>query len=231
MPQKCAINEKEYPEKEGLLWQQLRPSVQEFLKSLNNGLKDDDFLSYEAVNQILHSYILQIIAEEARSGKELEKRIKRQFHSDEELKPLHEHMREAPLTYGQRVADKIADFGGSWTFILSFLFILLMWIGTNVYYLNNKGFDPYPFILLNLVLSCIAAMQAPVIMMSQNRQEDKDRERAEYDVKVNVKAEKEVRLLHEKLDHMLLHQHQNMVELYQLHLDMMQQMQQRWDKK
>jgi uncharacterized membrane protein len=109
---------------------------------------------------------------------------------------------------------------------MSFIFV---WMGINVFYLFNKGFDPYPFILLNLILSCLAALQAPVIMMSQNRQEDKDRERAEYDFKVNLKAETEIRLLHEKLDHILLHQNQSMVELFQLHLDILQQMQHRID--
>ncbi len=102
-------------------------------------------------------------------------------------------------------------------------------MAANILLLSDKGFDPYPFILLNLVLSCLAALQAPVIMMSQNRQETKDRKRAEYDFKVNLKAEIEVRLLHEKLDHMLLYQHHNTSEMFQLQIDMMQQIQQRWD--
>lgn len=102
--------------------------------------------------------------------------------------------------FGDRMADKIADFGGSWTFILSFIGFLLVWISFNIYWLNNKGFDPYPFILLNLLLSCVAALQAPLIMMSQNRQEEKDRERAKEDLKINQKAEEEIRSLHEKLD-------------------------------
>lgn len=114
---------------------------------------------------------------------------------------------ENPSTFGDRMADKIADFGGSWTFILSFLSFLLVWILFNIYWLSNKGFDPYPFILLNLLLSCIAALQAPVIMMSQNRQEEKDRERAKEDLKINQMAEEEIRSLHEKLD-LLIKQHE-----------------------
>ncbi|RFS13767.1 DUF1003 domain-containing protein [Emticicia sp. C21] len=112
-----------------------------------------------------------------------------------------------PLSFGDRMADKIADFGGSWTFILSFMGFLLIWISFNIYWLSNKGFDPYPFILLNLILSCIAALQAPVIMMSQNRQEEKDRERAKEDLKINQKAEEEIRSLHKKLD-LLIKQHE-----------------------
>lgn len=221
------INEKNYEQSDGVLWKELRPSVQEFLKKSHPDWKDSDFVSYNALNGVLHTYILELVAEEEKTGKELIRKIKHRFNTDENLKPLHEQIKDTPTTYGERVADKIADFGGSWTFIISFIVLILIWIGFNVYYLSNKGFDPYPFILLNLVLSCLAALQAPVIMMSQNRQEDKDRIRAEYDVKVNVKAEMEVRMLHEKLDHLLLHQHQNMVELYQLHLDLIQQIQQR----
>lgn len=106
-------------------------------------------------------------------------------------------------TFGQKVADKVAAFGGSWTFIISFFVFILLWIGVNVYFLTNKGFDPYPFILLNLILSCLASLQAPIIMMSQNRQEEKDRERAKKDYEINLKAENEIQLLQEKLDKLI----------------------------
>jgi len=107
------------------------------------------------------------------------------------------------LTRGQRISDKVARFGGSWTFINIFLMVLAAWIVFNVLAPAGKDFDPYPFILMNLVLSCIAAFQAPVIMMSQNRQEEKDRQRAENDYMVNMKAELEVRSLHQKVDLLL----------------------------
>lgn len=110
---------------------------------------------------------------------------------------------DANLTFGQRVADRIADFGGSWTFILLFLGVIIVWMAINVWYMGNRGFDPYPFILLNLLLSCLAALQAPVIMMSQNRQEERDRERARQDYEVNLKAESEIRLLQQKMDLLL----------------------------
>jgi uncharacterized membrane protein len=115
------------------------------------------------------------------------------------------------LTIGQRTADKIATFGGSWTFIISFFTILAVWIAFNVYALHNKGFDPYPFILLNLILSCLASIQAPIIMMSQNRQEEKDRERAEWDLKINEKAESEIRVISKKLS-ILMTQHQGLAD-------------------
>lgn len=110
---------------------------------------------------------------------------------------------ENKIAFGQQLADKVAAFGGSWTFISIFFIFIIGWIGFNMYWLANKGFDPYPFILLNLILSCVAAIQAPVIMMSQNRQEEKDRERAKNDYEVNVESEKEIRALSKKIDEIL----------------------------
>lgn len=96
---------------------------------------------------------------------------------------------EESLSFGDKIADKIADLAGSWVFIISFVIVLLLWITTNSIHLLYRQFDPFPFILLNLVLSCIAALQAPIIMMSQNRQETKDRIRAEHDYEINLKSE------------------------------------------
>nr|HRD08710.1 DUF1003 domain-containing protein [Saprospiraceae bacterium] len=125
------------------------------------------------------------------------------------------------LTLGQRLADKVASFGGSWSFIVTFLLFMAVWIGSNIFLLKDRSFDPYPFILLNLILSCIAALQAPIIMMSQNRQEEKDRERAKKDYMINLKSELEIRLLHEKIDHLIIHQQQELLEIQQLQIDMM----------
>lgn len=130
------------------------------------------------------------------------------------------------LSFGERLAGHIAEFGGSWRFIIIFGSVLLSWIGLNVYFLS-KAFDPYPFILLNLVLSCLAAVQAPVIMMSQNRQESKDRLRAEEDDRINLKAELEIRKLHEKLDHVLLQQWERMLEIHQMQVEMMNEIAER----
>lgn len=122
-------------------------------------------------------------------------------------------------TLGERIADRMASFGGSWTFILSFLFVLVLWITANIWLLGNKGFDPYPFILLNLVLSCLAALQAPVIMMSQNRQEQKDRDRARNDYLVNLRAEVELRSLHRKLDLSVEDQFQHLCAIQQKQIE------------
>src|SRR5208337_4273587 len=102
--------------------------------------------------------------------------------------------------------DRLADFGGSWTFITIFAGVFVVWIGINTFIFVEKPFDPYPFILLNLVLSCLAAIQAPVIIMSQNRQEARDRMNAEHDFQVNLNAEMEIHQLHRKIDHLLINQ-------------------------
>ena len=128
---------------------------------------------------------------------------------------------EGLRTSGERVADRMAEFGGSWKFILIFLGILGGWIVVNSYVLLRRPFDPYPFILLNLVLSCLAAIQAPIIMMSQNRQEAKDRLRSMHDYQVNLKAEIEIRGLHEKIDHLIFKQWQRLLEIQEIQTELM----------
>jgi uncharacterized membrane protein len=126
-------------------------------------------------------------------------------------------------SFGEAAADAVAAFGGSWTFILSFCFLLVCWMLLNVTGAVFAVFDPFPFILLNLLLSCIAALQAPIIMMSQRRQEAKDRLRAENDYKVNLKAELEIRHLHDKIDHQLARQWERLVEIQQIQIEMLEE--------
>ena len=127
---------------------------------------------------------------------------------------------EAAMTFGERIADRVAKFGGSWTFIMIFGGVLLVWMAINTWVLVRRPFDPFPFILLNLVLSTLAALQAPVIMMSQNRQAEKDRLQATQDYQINLMAEIEIRDLHDKMDglrykqwHELWHMQQRQLEL------------------
>jgi uncharacterized membrane protein len=131
---------------------------------------------------------------------------------------------EKSITFGQRVADRVGTFGGSWIFIGTFFLLLAIWIGVNSVALVSRPFDPYPFILLNLMLSCLAAIQAPIIMMSQNRIEARDRLRSENDYQVNLKAELEIRHLHEKLDVLLKHQWQKLLEIQQIQMDFMKEL-------
>ena len=131
---------------------------------------------------------------------------------------------EQKWTFGERLADKIASFGGSWSFLICFTVFITLWIGMNTMAIVTKPVDPYPFILLNLILSCIAAIQVPVIMMSQNRQEAKDRLRSQNDYQINLKAELEIQHLHEKLDHLLQHQWERLVQIQEIQLDLLSEM-------
>ena len=129
---------------------------------------------------------------------------------------------EQGLTFGERLSDRIASFGGSWRFIIFFGGVLFVWIVINTAVLATRAFDPYPFILMNLILSCLAALQAPVIMMSQNRTEARDRARAENDYKVNLKAELEIRHLHEKIDHLLRKQYNRLFGIQQIQIELLE---------
>jgi uncharacterized membrane protein len=151
----------------------------------------------------------------------LEKQVVDAMQNDQLLTDKLNDDKTDKLSYGQKLADKVASFGGSWKFIIIFGAFLTVWMILNSILLAAKIFDPYPFILLNLILSCIAALQAPVIMMSQNRQEEKDRERAKNDYMINLKSELEIRLLHDKLDHLIVNQQEKLMEIQQIQIDMM----------
>ena len=127
-------------------------------------------------------------------------------------------------SFGERCADKIEAFGGSWKFIWLFAILLVLWMGVNTSIILAKPVDPFPYIFLNLILSCLAAIQAPVIMMSQNRQEERDRMRGENDYKVNMKAEIEIRAINEKIDKLLNDQWKHLLEIQQMQVDMIQDM-------
>jgi uncharacterized membrane protein len=158
------------------------------------------------------SFLIQILF------RKMSKSAYKHLFEEEKLVVSHIENEEEYLTLSSRLADKVAAFGGSWRFIIAFAVIIVLWIVVNVYWLNNRGFDPYPFILLNLILSCVAALQAPVIMMSQNRQEEKDRSRAQNDYLVNLKAEIELRNLHEKVDLLIIEQMKTLFEVQKIQL-------------
>ncbi|MBS7786950.1 DUF1003 domain-containing protein [Flavobacterium sp. CYK-55] len=210
----------EFPLSERVSCQFVSLSILDLIRQDYPGITDDDSISLSELNLYREKYIANYLSRGLGELSQLESNV---MNSLNENKLLVNQIDDLPahLSLGQRVADRVADFGGSWTFIISFGFFILIWIGLNVYWFANKGFDPYPFILLNLILSCIAALQAPVIMMSQNRQEEKDRERARNDYMINLKSELEIRMLHEKLDHLMLHQQQELIEIQKVQIEMM----------
>ncbi len=176
------------------------------------------------LNRIKGEYIQKVLQDEQGRLSSLEQEVLRSMKENEILSENTNQQFDRELTFGERIADKVAIFGGSWRFILSFLGFMALWIVLNALLLRGRPFDPFPFILLNLMLSCLAALQAPIIMMSQNRQEDKDRLRSENDYKVNLKAELEIRHLNEKIDHLIQYQWQHLLEIQELQLDLMQEM-------
>lgn len=183
------------------------------------GFTLDDYISFAELDNYRRKYLKEILTTEYGELDVLENQVLDAMHHNKLLSENVEPEIEERLTAGQRIADKIADFGGSWTFIIFFFAFILVWMGINLWFLSRDAFDPYPFILLNLILSCLAAIQAPIIMMSQNRKEQKDRQRSEYDYKINLKAELEIKLLHEKLDHLIVHQNKRLLEIQEIQSD------------
>jgi uncharacterized membrane protein len=190
------------------------------IKADNPEFTIDSCISVTELNDYRVKYISSYLQSEIGELSELENTVITSVKNSELLVHSIEES-EPKLTGSQKLADSVASFGGSWKFIISFGLFILIWISINILWFSNKGYDPYPFILLNLILSCIAALQAPVIMMSQNRQEEKDRERAKKDYMINLKSELEIRMLHEKLDHLILHQQQELIEIQKVQIEMM----------
>lgn len=181
-------------------------------------------------NQSLR-YVHQLMETEDKQLARLHQIVKESLEEESLLtRRLIEDAEQKKPTFGEGLADKVATFGGSWTFIMSFGAVLFSWIVLNSLFLMQKAFDPYPYILLNLVLSCIAALQAPVIMMSQNRKETKDRERAENDYLINLKSEIEIRHLHQKIDLSVVDQYQHLCEIQQRQIEILNDLQSKFDK-
>ncbi len=184
----------------------------------------------ECLSHFRADYVEDVLKDERGEISRLEAQVVESLKQQDLLaENINEAFSEA-RTLGDRLSDGMATLGGSWKFILGFLSALAIWIAFNSAALAAKPFDPYPFILLNLVLSCVAALQAPVIMMSQRRQESKDRLRAENDYKVNLKAELEIRHLHSKLDQLLTRQWQRLLEIQRIQIEMMEDMARRGGK-
>jgi len=225
------ISNQDFPLSDKVSAKSVRDSLLKFIKKENPNFGADNYLSLSELNYFRERYIADFLVTEMGELTDLERTVLTSLSDKTILTDKLEDEEEIPLTTGQRIADKVASFGGSWTFIISFFCFLMVWIALNVWILANKGFDPYPFILLNLILSCIAALQAPVIMMSQNRQEEKDRERSKKDYMINLKSELEIRILHEKIDHLILHQQQELWEMQRVQIDMMNDIFNKMEKK
>ncbi|MEG2100904.1 MAG: DUF1003 domain-containing protein [Flavobacterium sp.] len=217
---KSAISNIDFPISEKIYGKSIHDPILGLIVKDHPSFCDDDCIAVEELNQYRQKYISNYLSTEIGALSDLEKNVISSLKEDKSIVSIVEDEVET-RSIGQKIADQVADFGGSWTFIISFLAFIVIWIGSNVYILVNKGFDPYPFILLNLILSCLAAIQAPVIMMSQNRQEEKDRNRAKKDYMINLKSELEIRMIHDKIDHLIMHQQQELIEIQKVQIEMM----------
>lgn len=210
----------EFPASEKICGNVIRKPILQLIKADYPDFKDELFIALTELDVYREKYISSYLKSELGELTNFESKVKDSLYEGRLIVSEVED-ESNDFTVGQKIADKVASFGGSWTFIISFAIFIMIWISANIYILSNKGFDPYPFILLNLILSCLAALQAPVIMMSQNRQEEKDRDRAKKDYMINLKSEMEIRMLQEKLDHLIMHQQQELLEIQKVQIEMM----------
>jgi uncharacterized membrane protein len=185
---------------------------------------DQDVVCLPCLNRFRARYVTEALEAQIGELSSLDEEVVKSLREQELISENLNVESDAQLTVGQRIADRVAEFGGSWSFILTFGLVLVVWIAINTLAVLRRPFDPFPYILLNLVLSCLAALQAPVIMMSQNRQEARDRLRAEHDYRVNLKAELEIRHLHWKMDQLLTHQWRRLLEIQQIQTDLMEEL-------
>ncbi|WP_372683182.1 DUF1003 domain-containing protein [Desulfosarcina sp.] len=199
----------------------VRPAVVNEIRNDHPDLTVDGFICKDDLNRYRIRYVQSLLSSEQGEITTLDRDVLESLKQHEILTSNLNEEFVSKLTLGEFMADRIATFGGSWRFIIVFGSVLVVWILINTIALAAKPFDPYPFILLNLILSCLAAIQAPVIMMSQNRQEAKDRLRSEHDYRINLKAELEIRHLHEKVDHLLSRQWERLAEIQQIQIELL----------
>lgn len=191
----------------------VRHSVMESARKKYPHLLEQGFVCYPDLRQLNAIHFEKVIGEVRGEVTGLEKEVLQSIKTQELLSENPNVEFEEKISFGGKVADRVAAYGGSWSFIISFAVLLVIWMGMNSWLYAQNPFDPYPFILLNLVLSSLAAFQAPIIMMSQNRQSSKDRIKIENDYLVNLKAELQIRQLNARLEVFMKYQWQKINEL------------------
>jgi uncharacterized membrane protein len=225
--EKCAICSKEFPDSELIGGHGIRHELENSIRLDCPSWTDYSKICLADYSTYRDRYVQGMVEEEQGSVRNLESEVFRSIRDNEIVSQDVDADVQEKRGIGDRISDRVASFGGSWSFIIFFGVVLVVWIVVNTAVLVAKPFDPYPFILMNLILSCIAALQAPIIMMSQNRQEQKDRLRSENDYKVNLKSEIEIRTLHEKVDHLLLDQWSRMMKIQEIQIEMLNEIKNR----
>jgi len=202
----------------------LRPSLLRYVGQRRPDLLERGSVPRHLLPTLQAGYVEESLEQEIGEITDLERSVIESLRAQEVISENPAEQEAETRSFGERVADRVAAFGGSWTFIMASLTFLGAWIVFNAFKGPGHAPDPYPFILLNLLLSCVAALQAPIIMMSQRRQESRDRRRAEQDYLVNLKAELEIRHLHEKMDHLLHHHGQRLLEIQTIQTQLLRQL-------
>jgi uncharacterized membrane protein len=220
----CQICHKTFAPSAGTIGDLIRPSLLDFIQKKVPDFGPHGFICLNDLGLFRRDYVKEVLQEEVGELSALDQEVIDSLQEHEILSENIGKEFEQELTFGEQLSDRIASFGGSWTFIMIFGVVLFVWIIVNTIVLATRAFDPYPFILMNLILSCLAALQAPIIMMTQNRAEARDRARAENDYKVNLKAELEIRHLHEKIDHLLRRQYNRLFEIQQIQIELLEEL-------
>ena len=220
----CQICGKTFPARELIAAPLIRTNILNTIRADHPDWSPTSRICQKDLARYRGQYVHSLLVSEKGELSELEHEVLNSLQTHQTLAADIDSDYEEQWNLGQRLADRIATFGGSWTFLICFSVFIVIWIMMNSLVLYWRPVDPFPFILLNLLLSCLAAIQAPVIMMSQNRQEAKDRLRARNDYQVNLKAELEIRQLHEKIDHLLSHQWERMIEIQEVQLDLLNEL-------
>ncbi|MFV5508186.1 DUF1003 domain-containing protein [Acinetobacter sp. 197] len=220
----CLVCGKRFPLKNLTPMGTVRKVITEEIAKDISDWTPQDYICQTDLTRYRMQYVHSLLSSEKGELTDLEFEVIHSMHEHELITKNVETALEQKWTLSERLADKIATFGGSWVFLICFAIFLGLWITINTVVMVTQPADPYPFILLNLILSCLAAIQAPIIMMSQNRQEAKDRLRSQNDYQINLKAELEIQYLHEKLDHLLLHQWERLAQIQEIQLDLLSEM-------
>ena len=220
-PQTCSLCGRSFPPRQLVAGALVRDTIADLIRAEHPDWSNESLVCREDLARYRAQYVSRMLASERGELGAIEQQVLKSLHEHEILSTDVESSFTEKWSVGERLADRIASFGGSWSFLIWFFAFIVVWIGLNSATAVWRPADPYPFILLNLLLSCLAAMQAPVIMMSQNRQEAKDRVRSQHDYQVDLKAELEIRHLHEKIDHLLSHQWERLVKIQELQLELL----------
>ena len=221
---RCQICKLDIPLDQAVPVDLIRDSILPLIQAKANPWDPSGYVSLEELNKARLEHVESLLKDDDVNTEQMNREIFKSVQEHELLAKNVDKEFAKNQSFGDRMADKIAAFGGSWKFIGIFTVILVLWMGVNTTVILSKPLDPFPYIFLNLILSCLAAIQAPVIMMSQNRQQERDQMRSDNDYKVNMKAEIEIRAINEKVDKLLNDQWKHLLEIQQLQVDMIQEL-------